>query len=52
VNDPKTDGGAVYKQIIRDEKLKTGKIGQKIRTDWEKSIKVTCKPSQSLEVIL
>jgi hypothetical protein len=30
----------VYKQILINAKLKTGKTGQENRDDWEKSIKV------------
>jgi hypothetical protein len=36
---PKIDGGIVYKQILINAKLKTGKTGKKNRAGWEKSIK-------------
>ena len=34
----KTDCGTVYRQILTDEKLKTGKKCQKNRAGWKKSI--------------
>jgi hypothetical protein len=38
-DDQKIDGGTVYKQVLINAELRTGKIGQKNRADWEKSIK-------------
>ena len=35
----KTDGESVYKQLLINAKLKTGKRGQKNRAEWEKSIR-------------
>jgi len=38
-DDQKADGGIVYKQILINAKLQTGKGGQTFyRADWEKSI--------------
>jgi len=38
-DDQKTDGGILYKQILINAKLQTGKRGQTFyRADWEKCI--------------
>jgi hypothetical protein len=39
VDDQETDGGNMYKQILINAKLKTGKKGQETTDCWEKSVR-------------